>query len=463
MQDYQVLKGGEWLAVYLIDYENVNKDGLNGVSKLTEKDKVIIFYSARADRMTFGLHRRLNETLATVEYKRVDVGGHNALDFQLATYLGFLLAKDSSEEYCIVSNDRGFEYLAGFWRKPLYNVTRTREIATSPQAEERRQQRKQIREDQAELLSVNDEYGRFEEADEERNSQRHGKQMEVPEESERTDLLVIETAAGGVPVRVTPADPEIMETEFLPDRQESVEEQADGMDYSAPARETDQEGRETPVEWAAPDDQSGTEAASEGPAEEQEEKARDDASDDRQKTQESRKKSSSRRRGGRNQKRNQRGETSPEDPQTRKLAESVEECVSGLDLEESDRGRITDYIERYKTKLGLNNALVRHFGTQKAGEIYKMIKPLIRDKKGSVEEKAPSPEEEKLSEDVKRMTAGMDLTEDDLKEITSSVRRYKTRQGVNNALVRRFRSQKAGEIYKMIKPLVKEKKGRSNQ
>lgn len=58
------------MATYLIDYENVNKDGLNGVSKLTEQDRVIIFYSERADRMTFGLHRRLNETKAVIEYKR---------------------------------------------------------------------------------------------------------------------------------------------------------------------------------------------------------------------------------------------------------------------------------------------------------------------------------------------------------------------------------------------------------
>ncbi len=455
-------KGGEWLAVYLIDYENVNKDGLNGVSKLTEKDKVIIFYSARADRMTFGLHRRLNETLATVEYKRVDVGGHNALDFQLATYLGFLLAKDSSEEYCIVSNDRGFEYLAGFWRRPLYNVTRTREIATSPQAEERRQQRKQDREDRAEF-SFNEDYNRFEEADEGADDQRPEKRVEVPEESERTDLLVIETASGGVPARITPADQEIMETESLSDRPASLEEPDVDTDHSAPAQETDLEDRENPMTGNLPEDQGEMEAASDGPAGEPEENARDDASGDRQKTQDSRKKSSSRRRAGRNQKRTQRGETKPEDPHARKLTDSVEECVSGLELEESDRGKIADYIERYKTKLGLNNALVRQFGTQKAGEIYKMIKPLIRDKKGSVEEKTPSPEEEKLSEDVKKMTAGMDLTEDDLKEITSSVRRYKTRQGVNNALVRRFRSQKAGEIYKMIKPLLKEKKGRNNQ
>lgn len=420
-------KGGEWLAVYLIDYENVNKDGLNGVSKLTEKDRVIIFYSAKADRMTFGLHRRLNETLATVEYKRVDVGGHNALDFQLATYLGFLLAKDSSEEYCIVSNDRGYEYLAGFWRRPLYNVTRTREIATSPQAEERRQQKKQIMEEKEDFFirRGGDESGG---ADGGQLLQRTGERVEVSEESERTDLLVIEplpdsiTAWAEEAVPASPGKPVYQPASGNPETQEAQTGAADRSESKSPADPSDQEAA----------------AAEPAPAD-------------------------SRRRSGRNQKRSRRGEKPSGDPQSRKLTDSVEECVSGLDLEESDRSRIADYIERYKTKLGLNNALVRQFGTQKAGEIYKMIKPLIWDKKGSVEEKKPSQEEKKLAEDVKKMTAGIDLTEEDLKEITSYVQRYKTKQGVNNALVRRFRSQKAGEIYKVIKPLLKEKKGRNSQ
>ena len=91
----------------MIDYENVNTDGLNGISRLSAEDTVIIFYSENADRMTFGLHRRLNESKATIDIRKVDVGGSNALDFQLGTYLGYLIALNREEQYCIVSNDRG--------------------------------------------------------------------------------------------------------------------------------------------------------------------------------------------------------------------------------------------------------------------------------------------------------------------------------------------------------------------
>ena len=110
------------MAVYLIDYENVNTDGLNGISRLSAEDTVIIFYSENADRMTFGLHRRLNESKATIDIRKVDVGGSNALDFQLGTYLGYLIALNRDEQYCIVSNDRGYNHVANFWGKQKVKV-----------------------------------------------------------------------------------------------------------------------------------------------------------------------------------------------------------------------------------------------------------------------------------------------------------------------------------------------------
>jgi hypothetical protein len=94
----------------------------------------VIFYSENADRMTFGLHRRLNEAAAGIEYKKVEVGGHNALDFQLATYLGWLIAQNPHESYCIVSNDRALSGWSSFWKAPKYDVRVAAEIAVRPAA-----------------------------------------------------------------------------------------------------------------------------------------------------------------------------------------------------------------------------------------------------------------------------------------------------------------------------------------
>ena len=103
---------------YLVDYENVNKDGLNGVSKLEKNDVVCIFYTEKADRLSFGLHRRLNETSANVIYKKVTPDSKNSLDFQLSSYLGYIINENSKSQYdyFIVSKDKGFECLVNFWK-----------------------------------------------------------------------------------------------------------------------------------------------------------------------------------------------------------------------------------------------------------------------------------------------------------------------------------------------------------
>ncbi len=107
---------------FLIDYENVKTNGLNGVSSLTSKDTVIIFYSENAANMTFGLHRRINESRASIQYQKVEVGFKNALDFQLSSYLGYLICMNRSQglvdaEYYVVTNDQGFSCLKSYWQK----------------------------------------------------------------------------------------------------------------------------------------------------------------------------------------------------------------------------------------------------------------------------------------------------------------------------------------------------------
>lgn len=108
---------------YLVDFENVKKDGLDGIHKLSREDKVCIFYSKNADSITFDQHRRILESEASIELCKVDVGSKNALDFQLATQLGFLIANRTADQYYIVSKDKGFEILSGYWKSRGVSVT----------------------------------------------------------------------------------------------------------------------------------------------------------------------------------------------------------------------------------------------------------------------------------------------------------------------------------------------------
>ena len=80
---------------FLVDYENVKTEGFQGIDELEKSDTVIIFYSANADKMTFQLHTQIIETKAKISYFGVETIGQNALDFQLSSYIGYIIGKKS--------------------------------------------------------------------------------------------------------------------------------------------------------------------------------------------------------------------------------------------------------------------------------------------------------------------------------------------------------------------------------
>lgn len=103
------------MAVYLIDFENVTSAGISGVQKLTKEDKVYIFYTANAANMSFAAHLNLLSSPAEIIYYNVSSGGKNALDFQLSSFLGYLISQGKEKQFYIISNDRGYEHVKTFW------------------------------------------------------------------------------------------------------------------------------------------------------------------------------------------------------------------------------------------------------------------------------------------------------------------------------------------------------------
>lgn len=96
------------MRLFLIDYENVNSAGLDGISMLTERDRVILFYSASANTISFDVYDELLASRVPVERLNLNSSGKNALDFQLVTYLGYLIARREAKEYYIISKDTGY-------------------------------------------------------------------------------------------------------------------------------------------------------------------------------------------------------------------------------------------------------------------------------------------------------------------------------------------------------------------
>lgn len=125
------------MAIYLIDYENVNMDGLQGIRELSESDQVYIFYSDNANKLTFSLHRQILESSAWVRYVNAETGAKNALDFQLATYLGYLVSQNTAEHFCLVSKDNGFQAVVKFWQKKDVDICLAEDLTGTDSAEER--------------------------------------------------------------------------------------------------------------------------------------------------------------------------------------------------------------------------------------------------------------------------------------------------------------------------------------
>ena len=112
------------MTVYLVDFENVRSSGLKGVENLGEDDKVIIFYSKNADAITFDVHMLLSKSMAEIETYMILRGGRNSLDFQLSTYLGYLVMENRFRNIVIISEDKGFLCAINFWEenRELCNV-----------------------------------------------------------------------------------------------------------------------------------------------------------------------------------------------------------------------------------------------------------------------------------------------------------------------------------------------------
>lgn len=105
--------------VFFVDYENVDTNGLDGLSRLTSQDQVYIYYSEAHSRMSFGLHRRICESKSEFIYRKIKDKTKNALDNELMREAKTVI-NDKNADYYIISDDKGYrsfvkkKVLAGF-------------------------------------------------------------------------------------------------------------------------------------------------------------------------------------------------------------------------------------------------------------------------------------------------------------------------------------------------------------
>jgi hypothetical protein len=112
------------MPTYLVDYENRchkgEANGLYGASNLSSRDHVIVFLGASNNMNSTVLSSCINNSKAQFSFKRCKSKGQNYLDFQLSTYLGYLIGATKETSYYIISSDAGYQAVADYWAsKPM--------------------------------------------------------------------------------------------------------------------------------------------------------------------------------------------------------------------------------------------------------------------------------------------------------------------------------------------------------
>lgn len=345
------------MAYYLIDFENVKSRGMEGVELLAEEDTVCIFYSDNADSMTFDLHRKLNETKAQIIYHKIAVGTKNALDFQLATYLGYLICEQQREgihpDYFIVTKDNGFTSLMVYWKAQGVPVRITRNLlwGKNPTAEQN-----PAAEENAEEITGS-----------------------VEQESVQALLSVkeAEPVAAGSTEQETENATAVMTEE--PKAEVDAEEIAEPAFVSVQILE---EPLPEIGESVGMEPENITDAVTQDVAaknvEEPAESAKKPA---RKKSNNTRKKSTAK-----TAEKKSTEKKTAEKAADKKAAEEPDELAQAVEKVLSDQTivpQVVKFIRQYKTKQGINNALNKEFkDSKRTSEIYSAIKPLIADKKG---------------------------------------------------------------------------------
>ena len=324
------------MSYYLIDFENVKSRGMEGVELLAEEDTVCIFYSDNADSMTFDLHRKLNETKAKIIYHKVAVGTKNALDFQLATYLGYLICEQQKDDihpnYFIVTKDNGFTSLMVYWKAQGVPVRIIRNL----------------------LWGKNQTAGQnplTEEAEQE--TEQNLSEEEAQETGEQWIAVAVEEPDAEMPaVEEAEATATEEDSEALP---AEIPESAGAKNSTEPENPTDTVSQDPSAETVDEPAKKPT----------------------RKKSNNTRKKSAAK-----------TTDKKATDKKTveKKTAEEPDELTLEVEKVLEDQTivpQVVKFIRQYKTKQGINNALNKEFkDSKRTSEIYSAIKPLIADKKG---------------------------------------------------------------------------------
>lgn len=108
---------------YLIDTENVGSSWTELLPFLGKNDEILLFYTTNSPGIPYRDLQMIMEHPLQLEMIPCNTG-KNGLDFQLSSYLGYLLRSSAKARYVILSKDMGYDPLVQFWKERGAEITR---------------------------------------------------------------------------------------------------------------------------------------------------------------------------------------------------------------------------------------------------------------------------------------------------------------------------------------------------
>lgn len=109
--------------VYLVDTENVGSTWKDLLPVKTGSDQILLFFTENSPYVSYSDLQLILQFPDRFEMIKCNPG-KNGLDFQLVSYLGYLMKTASKANYVIVSNDGGFDAVVKFWQERGMSVSR---------------------------------------------------------------------------------------------------------------------------------------------------------------------------------------------------------------------------------------------------------------------------------------------------------------------------------------------------
>ncbi len=96
--------------LFVIDTENTNNYSFINNFKVNENDNIVLFFSNNSKSITIQTFDEILKCGAKILTQNVNVGGKNALDFQLVAFITEKTIRGNFSEIHVISNDTGFNY-----------------------------------------------------------------------------------------------------------------------------------------------------------------------------------------------------------------------------------------------------------------------------------------------------------------------------------------------------------------